>query len=56
MTTNYVEFKKSILGAVNDQKLFTFTCPFLIKHILREARLYYYFRRMHKWNSAITLT
>lgn len=37
-----MDLKESILCVVNDQKLFTFNYPLLIKHILREAKLYYF--------------
>lgn len=36
-----IEFKESILREVENQRLYTTSYPLLVKHILREARLYH---------------
>lgn len=40
LITELIEFKESILQEVDNGNLFTFNYPMLIKHIMREAKLY----------------
>lgn len=40
LLNNFIEFKESILEEVESCKLFSFNYPLLIRHIIREARLY----------------